>query len=244
VVGLVGAFWGGSGLAGAMQNVLNGLWLVPKRHWPGFPFNYVRSIALLFLLGFGVLLTALMAAFAGVGEVLGLGGTGVHMLSVLLTTAVYCGLFLLGFRLAVSPQIRTRDLLLGAVLSGIAWQVLLTLGGTLAAAHLYRSREVTGVFAVVLGLLAWFALQATVTVYVIELDVVRARHLWPRALAQPPLTNADETYLRAAAEAETRRPEQRVDVRFDDGTDHEGDDPAEEQNRPDSGRTESARMSP
>jgi membrane protein len=103
----------------------------------------------------------------------------------------------------------------GAVLSGMAWQALLTLSGTLAATYLYRSREVNGVFALVLGLLAWFALQATVTVCVIELDVVRARHLWPRALVQPPLTSADEDYLRAAVEAETRRPEQHVEVEFD-----------------------------
>ena len=69
-----------------------------------------------------------------------------------------------------------------------------------------------------LGLLGWFALQATVTVYVVELDVVRARELWPRSLTQPPLTQADQDYLRAAAEAETRRPEQHVDVRFDAGS--------------------------
>lgn len=215
VIGIAGAFWGGSGLAGAVQSVLNQLWLVEKRHWPGFPWNYLRSIALLLLLGLGVVLTALMAAFAGVGALFGLSGSGVHVLSVALTTAVYCGLFLLGFRLAVSTQVRTRELLLGAMLSGVAWQVLLTVGGALAAAHLYRSREAAGVFAIVLGLLAWFALQATVTVYVVELDVVRARRLWPRALAQPPLTEADEDYLRASAQSETRRPEQHVDVDFD-----------------------------
>jgi uncharacterized BrkB/YihY/UPF0761 family membrane protein len=216
VVGLAAAFWGGSGLAGTMQTVLNSLWMVPKRQWPGFPWNYLRSIALLLLLGIGVVLSALMAAFAGAGHVLGLSGTGVHLLTIVLTTVVYCGLFLLGFRLALSRQVPTRDLVLGAVLSGIAWQVLLTLGGTLAT-HLFRSREVTGVFALVLGLLGWFALQATVTVYVVELDVVRTRHLWPRALAQPPLTQADEEYLRASAEAQARRPEQRVQVDFDDG---------------------------
>jgi membrane protein len=215
VVGIAGAFWGGSGLAGAVQSVLNQLWLVERRHWPGFPWNYLRSIALLLLLGLGVVLTALMAAFAGVGALFGLSGTGVHLLSVALTTLVYCGLFLLGFRLAVSTQVRTRELLLGAILSGIAWQVLLTVGGALAAGHLYRSRETAGVFAIVLGLLGWFALQATATVYVVELDVVRARRLWPRALAQPPLTEADEDYLRASARAETRRPEQHVDVEFD-----------------------------
>src|SRR3954453_9227641 len=47
VVGIAVAFWGGSGLAGAVQNVLNRLWLVERRHWPGFPWNYLRSIALL-----------------------------------------------------------------------------------------------------------------------------------------------------------------------------------------------------
>jgi membrane protein len=222
VVGLVAAFWGGSGLAGTMQTVLNSLWMVPKRHRPGFPWNYLRSIALLLLLGVGVVLTALMAAFAGAGQLLGLSGTGVHLVTILLTTVVYCGMFLLGFRLATSPQVTTRELTLGAVLSGIAWQVLLTLGGTLAASFLYRSREVSGVFALVLGLLAWFALQATVTVYVVELDVVRARHLWPRSLAQPPLTDADEDYMRAAVEAETRRPEQRVEVEFDQPSDDRG----------------------
>ena len=225
VVGLIVAFWGGSGLAGTMQTVLNSLWMVPKRHRPGFPWNYLRSIALLLLLGLGVVLTALMAAFAGAGHLLGLSGTGVHLLTVVLTTLVYCGMFLLGFRLATSRQVATRQLVLGAVLSGIAWQVLLTLGGTLAASHLYRSREVTGVFVIVLGLLGWFALQATVTVYVIELDVVRARGLWPRSLTQPPLTDADEDYMRAAVEAETRRPEQRVEVDFD-GANAQAPDPA------------------
>jgi len=44
---------------------------------------------------------------------------------------------------------------------------------------------------------------------------VRARRLWPRGLAQPPLTGADEDYLRASAQAETRRPEEHVDVEFD-----------------------------
>jgi membrane protein len=215
VVGIVLAFWGGSRLAAAVQTVLNRLWLVERRHWPGFPWNYVRSIALLLLLGLGVVLTALTATFAGVGALFGLSGAGVHVLTVVLTTAVYCGLFLLGFRLAVSKEIRTRELFLSAILAGVAWQVLLTVGGTLAAERLYRSREAAGVFAIVLGLLGWFALQATVTVFFVELDIVRARRLWPRALAQPPLTDADKDYLRASTQAETRRPEQHVAVDFD-----------------------------
>lgn len=78
-----------------------------------------------------------------------------------------------------------------------------------------------GFFGVVLGLLAWFGLQATVTLYAVEADVVRARHLWPRSITQPPLTAADRRFLTDTAEAETRRPEERVDVAFTAQADHD-----------------------
>jgi hypothetical protein len=69
-------------------------------------------------------------------------------------------------------------------------------------------------------------------VYVVELDVVRTRHLWPRGLAQPPLTRADEDYLRASAQAEARRPEQRVQVEFDSGESGTQDQRDASTNRP------------
>lgn len=61
-------------------------------------------------------------------------------------------------------------------------------------------------FGIILGLLAWYGLQATVTVYVLEADVVRARQLWPRSLTLPPLTAADQRFLTHSTHAETRRP--------------------------------------
>ena len=75
-------------------------------------------------------------------------------------------------------------------------------------------RSVAGLFGVVLGLLAWLALQATVIVYAIEADVVRARHLWPRSIVQPPLTDADKAYYTYALQAEAQRPEQRLDIAY------------------------------
>src|SRR5665647_3194058 len=72
-----------------------------------------------------------------------------------------------------------------------------------------------------LGMLAWFGLQATATVYAVEADVVRARHLWPRSITQPPLTTADRRVLQDTAEVETRRPEQRVNVEFTAQADHD-----------------------
>ena len=68
-------------------------------------------------------------------------------------------------------------------------------------------------FGVVLGLLAWFYLQAQITLYVVELDVVRARRLWPRSLVPPPLTDADMHAYQIYAESGLLRPELEVVVR-------------------------------
>jgi hypothetical protein len=48
--------------------------------------------------------------------------------------------------------------------------------------QLHRASELYGTFGIVLGLLAWLFLQAEVTLYAAEADVVLARHLWPRSI--------------------------------------------------------------
>jgi len=49
-----------------------------------------------------------------------------------------------------------------------------------------------------------------------EVNVVRARHLWPRSLVQPPLTDADKEVFAMQAGTEERRPEEQVEVRWQD----------------------------
>jgi len=46
--------------------------------------------------------------------------------------------------------------------------------------------------------------------------VVKARRLAPRSLVAPPLTDADEQALGDVARTEQRRPEEVVDVEFDE----------------------------
>jgi len=75
---------------------------------------------------------------------------------------------------------------------------------------------VYGVFAIVLGLIAWIYLAVEVTVYSAEVNVVLARRLWPRAIVQPPLTEADRASMALQALQNQRRPEQHVEVTFDD----------------------------
>jgi hypothetical protein len=45
---------------------------------------------------------------------------------------------------------------------------------------------------------------------------VLARRLWPRAIVQPPLTEADRASMALQALQNQRRPEQHVEVTFDD----------------------------
>jgi membrane protein len=69
-----------------------------------------------------------------------------------------------------------------------------------------------GFFAIVLGLLAWIFLLARVFLYAAEVNVVRKERLWPRALAPPPLTEADHRAYEKYAETEERRPGEDVRV--------------------------------
>lgn len=221
VIGIAGAVLGGRGLANAVQNTFNSVWNVPRVDRPGFPSNYLRTFGLLGLLGVGAIATTAAASLAGAGHLLGIGGLPIKVLAFGLSTAIDIGLFLAAFRLATANTVATRDLVLGAVLSGIAWQVLLSLAGVIIGHDLKHAQAVAGLFGVVLGLLAWFGLQATVTVYAVEADVVRSRHLWPRSMIQPPLNEADKRVLAAGTAAEQRRPEQRVDVAFTAQADHD-----------------------
>jgi uncharacterized BrkB/YihY/UPF0761 family membrane protein len=79
---------------------------------------------------------------------------------------------------------------------------------------LRHASQVYGFFGSVLGLISFLYLAAELAVYAAELNVVRARHLYPRSIAQPPLTSADEAVLSAVAQEGERRPEQRVCVEF------------------------------
>ena len=87
-------------------------------------------------------------------------------------------------------------------------------GGYLAGHNLKHAQAVYGIFATVLGLTSSLFLSAQVTRYAAEVNVVRARRLWPRSILQPPLTQADQRALTDLARQEERRPEQAINVEF------------------------------
>jgi hypothetical protein len=109
------------------------------------------------------------------------------------------------------------------------WQILQLLG-TAFVGHVVKNASATnGVFALVLGLIAWIYLAAVAVVFCIEVNVVRTLKLYPRALLTPftddvTLTDADQQAYTWQATAQQAKGFQRVEVRFDAGdSDDEGD---------------------
>jgi hypothetical protein len=50
-IGLTGTFLGARGVAGAAQNAFNTVWEVPLSQRPGFPWNWLRSLGLIVVVG-------------------------------------------------------------------------------------------------------------------------------------------------------------------------------------------------
>lgn len=209
-IGLVLTFLGARGVANAAQNAMNTVWAVPLARRPGFPWNQLRSVGFVVAVGLGLVITSTLSGFAANASVL--PGPGTAIGAFVFSYVLNVGVFWLGFRLATAKEVHTRDLLLGAALAALTWQVLQSFGTYLLGHQIARSHNLYGTFGLVLGLLAWLYLQAQLTLYAIEVSVVRAHRLWPRSLAPPPLTDEDRKALRLYAKSQQRRPEQDIDV--------------------------------
>jgi hypothetical protein len=125
-------------------------------------------------------------------------------------------IFLVAYRVLTVEDVSWRDVFVGAVFAGIVWTVLQALGGYVIGHKLESAKETYGFFAVVIGLLTWIYFGAQVTLLGAEMNVVRTRRLWPRALDPEQLMEADERALREHAQVEERREEETVQVRFGD----------------------------
>jgi YihY family inner membrane protein len=204
-----------------MQNAFNRAWAVPHHRRPNPFIARLRSLLMLFVLGAGVLVTTILAGLttgadaygADVGDVLRMG-------AIVLAVIANIGLFTVAFRVLTASEVATRDLLVGAAVAGIGWQLVQILGTYFVTHYLKGTQEAYGVFGLVLGLMAWIYLLAMVTVLATEINVVASRRLWPRALLTPftdsvELTGADERAYTGYAGTEQRKGFEVIDVGFE-----------------------------
>ena len=224
VAGLLGALYGGTGVAQAGQNAMNTLWAVPRHRRPNPVLSRLRSLLAVTALGGGLVATSVLSGLVASADAAGLGAAG-RVLSLLVALAGNGLLFLAGFRLLTVAHVPFRVLVPGALAAAVGWQALQGVGGYYVTQRLTSASQVYGVFGVVLGLLAFLYLAALVTLLCAEVNVVRARRLWPRSLLTPftddvQLTPADERSYEGLATSQTTKGFEQVEVRFDrlDGT--------------------------
>jgi len=211
-IGLLGLVWGSLGVAQVAQHAMAQVWNIEVARRPSFFPRLARSVLVLGVLALAIGGTTAVAAVATLVP----SSIVVTAVSTALLVAVNVGLYWLAFRVLTPKEVASSGLWPGAVVGGVAWTALQALGGWLVARQLRHTGELYGTFGVVLGLLFFLYLAAQIVVYAAEVNVVRARHLFPRSLQPPPLTEADERVLADIAGSEVRRPEETVDVDFEE----------------------------
>jgi uncharacterized BrkB/YihY/UPF0761 family membrane protein len=210
IVGLLGLVWGSFGVSQAAQRAMALVWNIPKVARPGFVARLGRNVAFLALLGLDLVLTTFLAGLVTIGH----GPLWLQVPAGLLGVAANVALYVAGFRILTPKTVGTGLLLPGAAVAGVGWTILQYAGTALVGHALRHASQLYGFFGSVLGLISFLYLSAELAVYAAEVNVVRARHLYPRSMAPPPLTRADEAVLSAMAQQGQRRPEERVDVDF------------------------------
>jgi hypothetical protein len=103
----------------------------------------------------------------------------------------------------------------------VIWQILQSFGIVYVGHVVRHASAVNGLFALVLGLVAFLYLSASAVVICIEVNVVRVGRLHPRALLTPftdkvQLTSADRRAYTRQAKAQRGKGFQRVEVSFDE----------------------------
>jgi len=211
VIGIVGALLAGMGIMSASQNAFNRIWAVPFKHRPDFLRLRLRGLAMLAVLGTVSIISTVAAGFVGSAS----PGAPAVAAGILVAFVANLILFMAAFKLLTAIELSWRQLLPGVILAAVLWQLLQHLGGYYLDHELKRTGPLYGIFALVLGLLAWLYLGATFTIYAAEVNVVKERKLWPRSLFGERLRDEDRRALRGSAETEERVDEEHVEVGFD-----------------------------
>jgi YihY family inner membrane protein len=210
-IGVIGLLLGGLGVVGATQNAMQQVWHTPRKRRPSFLIWRLRGLALFAVLGILLVVSTVLAGYVAAqtaGAVAVIGG-------VVIALAFNLALFFTAFRFLSPEEIPTRDLLPGIVVAAVLWQILQHLGGYYVEHVVRHAQATSGLFAFVLGLLAWLYLGGQVLLLAAEVNVVHARKLWPRSFFSDPLLEADKRALRSSAETEERVQEETVEVSFD-----------------------------
>ncbi len=220
VVGMLGSVYGGLGVVQAVQAMLNKVWGVPRNSRPNPVRARLRSLLLLVVGGVSVIVTTVLTALGAAAGAYGASaGAGLRVLATAAAVVLNVALFLVAFRVLTARSLAFRQIRAGAIAAAVTWQALQWTFALLLGHRLKGATATYGLFAIVLGLLAWIYLGAVTVVICAEFNAVRARRLWPRSLLTPftdnvELTSADQRAYIYYAKTEQHKSFENIDVSF------------------------------
>ncbi|MFL6073830.1 MAG: YihY/virulence factor BrkB family protein [Mycobacteriales bacterium] len=221
VVGVLACLYGGIGVVQALQNALNATWAVPRNSRPNPVTSRLRSLGLLAVFGGGLLATTVVSVLSSTAGAAagGVGGQLIRAGAILVAVALNGVLFTVVFRVLPARSVTVRQVRGGALGVAVGWQVLQILGTYLVGHQLKHASASYGVFGVVLGLIAFLYLAASLVVFCAESNVVRAEKLWPRSLLTPftdnvQLTGGDRRAYTSYAAAQRAKGFQEINTDF------------------------------
>jgi len=225
IIGAITALYGVIGLGQAAHNAINVCWAVPRNVRLNPIISRLRS--LVWIVGAGLALV-FIAVITSVGSHLELLGrdfsSEVHGVAVVLSVVVNALVLALMMRLSTPRDETLRNVLPGAALVAVLWQLLQLVGGLYVEHVIKKASEMNAIFALVLGLVALVYIATVLAMLGIEVNVVLVKRLYPRALLTPftdavRLTEADERVYREYAQAQRHKGFEQIEVDFGDQRD-------------------------
>jgi membrane protein len=171
VIGLLTALWAGTHAFESFEHAIQVVWRGPGSPPLGFVKSRLRALLLMAIVGGAILAATLLGSIL---SRFGLLPLGLKPLTAIATLALNTGVILVCFAVVTPGGPHWREQLPGAVLGGVGWTVLQTVGA-LFVDHVIRGASNTyGTFAVVIGLLTWINLVVRFLLYAAEMNSVLA----------------------------------------------------------------------
>ena len=150
----------------------NSAWEIPAAERPRIAEQVKRALLALSTIGLGLVVSALLSGLVtGRSSDVHLGAAG-KGLGYVVSAILDVGLFLLAFRILTDRRITFRQVLPGAVLSGMSFWLLAFVSSLVISRRLQDAEPTYGHFATVITILWWFYLQALITLLGSQLNVV------------------------------------------------------------------------
>jgi uncharacterized BrkB/YihY/UPF0761 family membrane protein len=222
VIGALASTYGAVGLGQAAQNAISVVWAIPRNSRLNPVVSRLRSLLWIVLAGLALVLIAVLSSVSSHVQVLGTDvGAGVTWLARAATVVVVAAVLSVMMRMSTPQKDRWRDVLPGALLIAVLWQLLQVLGGVYVSHVIANASQMNGIFAVVLGLVALLYVASVIAILGLETNVVLGKHLYPRALLTPftdavDPTEADRKVYREYAKAQRHKGFERIEVTFDE----------------------------